>query len=556
MTDYSISVNGTGMTGFLRVTETTNSAANTSTVLAIAYVSKSSGATLYGTLDSGTITINGNTNNFSGQTVSVAAGAVNQEINRHSVVVTHNADGTKSINVASSIYLGTGGSSWTAGSSSNTFTLTNYSRVPTTPTLTVTRPKSGTADTGETVNLSWTTATAPTGSPTSAIDWYEYRYSTDNSTWTTYNASNANGLGTATTASFGPTSPITVAPGTVYYFGVRAHASNSDGYGSWSTASTATGSGIAYAAPTITSVTSVGTTASVVVAAPSSNGGSTISLYTVQYSTDSGFGGTPGTTTLASPGTATITGLTPGRTYYFRVRYKNALNFNSPYSATSSAFISAYGRRYQTVSISGVSAIGATTTYTTSAAHGFSVGDTVAVTGIVGGDLNRSGTITAVSTSGTFSFTIPTSTATTGARTGGGTAAGWALMLTGKRYSATYDSTGTITAILMDSESSWTYYYSDSAYALLSNFDIVTVRGFSSTFVGNDGFPHTIDLNLDSQSVEIGNNFYGNYFRINSSSADIPFSLASGTWYKNFNGTWNTITTAQKYTAGAWTPFS
>jgi hypothetical protein len=388
------------MSGFLRVTESTNPSANTSTVTAIFYVSKSSGTTTYGTLDNGTITINGSTNTFTGQSVSIANPTTNQEINRHSQTITHNADGSKSISVSANVYIGTG-SSWTTGAASGTFTLTDFSRIPTTPTLTVTRPKSGTAVTGETINLSWTTATAPTGSPTSAIDWYEYRYSTDNATWTTYNLNNVNGLGTTTAATFGPTAPITVVPGTVYYFQVRAHASNSDGYGAWST------SKVAYAAPTISSAVVSGTSATITVAPPSATGGSAISNYTVQYSTDLiTWGNAQTISSSANPLSTTYTGLTRGTTYYFRAYYTNAASVTSPYTSNSQITIAGYGNRwngsswvsmasaYRVTAVTGYTSTGTITklyadssdlgitSYYSSTANTVNVGDTVTVSGI------------------------------------------------------------------------------------------------------------------------------------------------------------------------------
>jgi hypothetical protein len=262
---------------------------------------------------------------------------------------------------------------------------------------------------------------------------YKYRYNTTGTgSWT-----EVTGMGTGRTQNFGPTSPITVSGTQVYYF--QTAAANSEEFGAWS------GNGIAYAAPSITSVTKNGTSATVTVAPASSNGGSAVTSHTVQYSTDQSTWVGGQSISGASGGSTTFTGLPAGKTYYFRAYAINAIPVISPYQynlstgGTASIFISAYGKRYQTKTVSGVTAVGNTTTYTCTA-HGFSVGDPVAVTGITPSTLNASGTVTAITTD---SFTLGTTTpaTTSGTYGSGGTAGGWATILTGKRYAAD-DGTG------------------------------------------------------------------------------------------------------------------
>jgi len=518
-----------------------NATTNTSTVYYTVYLS--SGANSFSDYASAAVRGSGNiTQRFDDQLRSLGQNS-STAIFSSAYTVTHNSDGS-AIATVDAYYVTAGqipsyAVRFTSYTAAATITLFNAVRQPTTPTLTVTRPKAGTAATGTTIRLEWTASTPPsgtaangTGNGTSAISWYEYRYSTDNATWTTYNLNNVNGLGTTRTADFGPTAPITVVPGTVYYFQVRAYASNSEGYGPWSA------SRVAYAAPTITSVTSVGTTASVVVAAPSSNGGSAISSYTVEYSTDSGFGGTPSSVTIASPGTATITGLLPGRTYYFRARYTNAASVTSPYTATSSAFISAYGRRYATSgSITNVTTTARTATitsvfgtefgtdFTTSAAHGFSTGQTVIVSGIAAPYDYLNQTYTNVSVFGVDSFSTGANNEGLGTVSISGTAVsvGAATYTASNEFSA--GNTVTITGV------------NPSAYNLTNA---------------------TITSATASQFVI-------------TSSAQGTYSSSTGTavgWVRMLTGQryvadtgsgspgWVTIATAQKFTAGAWTPFS
>ena len=332
-------------------------------------------------------------------------------LTNYDVVITHRANGSQTVVFGATARDGNTGNARTIGIATigdTSVTVTDLTRVPTAPgSFLATRPKSGTAATGETIRLSWNASTAPSGSPTSAISYYEYQ----NKVYGAGSWDTAVNVGNVTAADF------TGVSGTAYQFQIRAFATNSDGYGAYS------GPITAYAAPSITSVTAVGTTASVTVAAPSSNGGSTISSYSIDYSTDAGFGVFQ-TSTLASPGTATITGLTPGNTYYFRAKYVNAASVTSPYTANSSVFIAAYGRRYiVSGAITNVTTTSVAKTITTLAADntvtppytifnvastaGITIGDSIVVTGIAAPNagLNQTYTVTDLSSVSIFTQT-------------------------------------------------------------------------------------------------------------------------------------------------------
>lgn len=77
--------------------------------------------------------------------------------------------------------------------------------------------------------------------------------------------------------------------------------------------------------PTVTSKTS--TSATISWTAPSNDGGTAVTAYKIQYSTDNTNWTTwnEGTYSTTPSTSATITGLTPGQTYYFRVSAKNAV---------------------------------------------------------------------------------------------------------------------------------------------------------------------------------------------------------------------------------------
>ena len=142
--------------------------------------------------------------------------------------------------------------------------------------------------------------------------------------------------------------------GTTYYFrvagwnnSVNPQVATTD----WST----TASGVPGAAPAPTSVVATSGRSGMNVSwtAPSSNGGSAITDYLVQYATTSGGAYTTfsdGTSTTTS---ATITGLTAGSTYYVRVAAVNALTTGT-YSAETSGILS------KTCANGGVCAVGDT----------------------------------------------------------------------------------------------------------------------------------------------------------------------------------------------------
>ena len=142
--------------------------------------------------------------------------------------------------------------------------------------------------------------------------------------------------------------------GTTYYFRVAGwNNSVPDQIATTDWSTTASGVPGAASAPTSVVATSGRSGMSVSWTAPSSNGGSAITDYLVQYATTSGGAYTTfsdGTSTTTS---ATITGLTAGSTYYVRVAAVNALTTGT-YSAETSGVLS------KTCADGGVCAVGDT----------------------------------------------------------------------------------------------------------------------------------------------------------------------------------------------------
>ena len=191
-------------------------------------------------------------------------------------------------------------------------------------------PTSLTATAGNAqATLSWS---APSVIAQAPITDYVVQFSSNSgSTWTTF----ADGTSTATSATV-----TGLTNGTAYVF--RVAAVNAVGTGAYS--GTATGTPIGGTVPgTPTSLSATGGNAQVALSwtAPADNGGTAITDYAVQFSSDSGSTWSTfadGTSTTTS---ATVTGLTNGTAYVFRVAATNSAGTGAYTAASSSVTPSA-----------------------------------------------------------------------------------------------------------------------------------------------------------------------------------------------------------------------
>jgi len=363
-------------------TSANNISTNTSTVTATAYLRSNGSGGFSGYTCAWTLTVNGVLLvSDSAKLFDWVTDGVDRQFATGSTVVTHTTNGSKAISINATFddtdnteYYLPKNVSYTI-----TATLDDLSRPPLAP---ASGPTIGRTGTGETISIT-SQAAASYAVATTATTRYDYRWNNDNgASWTTVTGSTS-----PVSASFpdftGANSLL------VYYFQTRA--TNSEGTGPFSP------SAVAYAAPSITSVTPLGTTATVVLAAPASNGGSTINAttgYSIDYSTSSSFA-TFSTKSSAGVGSNSVTGLLPGNTYYFRAKYVNSASVTSPYSATVTANVAAYGRRYftsgsitnvtnntKTKTIDSVDGTEFYTRFRTTTAHGFVDGEDVVVSGI------------------------------------------------------------------------------------------------------------------------------------------------------------------------------
>ena len=163
---------------------------------------------------------------------------------------------------------------------------------------------------------------APASNGGSAITDYVVQYSLNSVNWTTY----SDGTSTSTSATV-----TGLSAGTTYYF--RVAAVNSAGTGTYSAAAIATTWAVP-GAPTIPSTFGGDGQITISWTAPASNGGATITDYIIQYSADT-VNWTTFNDSVSTTTSATITGLTNGVTYYFRVAAVNSAG-TGPYSAIGS----------------------------------------------------------------------------------------------------------------------------------------------------------------------------------------------------------------------------
>ena len=196
---------------------------------------------------------------------------------------------------------GAGDSSWSSSASATPATTPS---TPSAPSLTV-------------GNLQLTGSITAPASNGSAITGYTYRYSTDESSWTT-------------SASFTSTS-FTISSltnGTSYY--VQVMATNGVGDSSWSSSASATPA-TTPSTPGAPALTVASRQLTGNLTAPASNG-SAITGYNYRYSTDESSWTTSSSFTETS---FSITGLTNGSSYYVQVRATNGVGDSSWSSSTS-----------------------------------------------------------------------------------------------------------------------------------------------------------------------------------------------------------------------------
>jgi hypothetical protein len=312
-TSYFVTVqaNGNG-TSFTTSAESAQTAVST---LGTPSISPSS-QTLSGTVNTAvTATTAFTATNFSGAVVYSVSPTLPLGLSINSA--TGVISGTPTTASASSTYTVTGNYSAAGQTATATVDITIVAIVPGAPTSVA-----GVAGNGQVV-VSWT---APSSTGGSAITDYTVQYSSNGgSTWSTFTH----------TASASTSLTVTgLTNGTAYVFQVAAV--NSVGAGSYSSASSSVTPLTVPGAPT--SVAGVAGNGQVVVSwtAPSSTGGSAITDYTVQYSSNGGSTWSTFTHTASASTSLTVTGLTNGTAYVFQVAAVNAAGRGS-YSSTSAS---------------------------------------------------------------------------------------------------------------------------------------------------------------------------------------------------------------------------
>ena len=190
------------------------------------------------------------------------------------------------------------------------------------------------------VSLVWS---APSSNGGASITDYVVQYSSNSGTsWSTF----ADGTSTTTTATV-----TGLTNGSTYVFKVAAV--NSAGTGVYSNSSSAVQLVGAPGAPTSVVGTAGDAQVSLVWSAPSSNGGASITDYAIQYSSDSGSTWSTFADGTSTSTTATVTGLTNGSTYLFKVAAVNSAGTGIYSSASSSVLVGAPGAPTSVVGTTG-----------------------------------------------------------------------------------------------------------------------------------------------------------------------------------------------------------
>lgn len=184
--------------------------------------------------------------------------------------------------------------------------------VPLTPRTVPGAPGRPTATAGDrSVTLAWSPPGTDGGAP---ISDYAVQVSSNNgASWTTF----ADGTSSVTFATV-----TGLANGTAYAF--RVAAVNAAGTGAFSAASTPATPASPPSAPGVPTVTVGNAQVSLAWTAPTSTGGRPIVDYVVEYSPDAGVNWNVFADPVSTARTATVTGLTNGTSYVFRVAARNA----------------------------------------------------------------------------------------------------------------------------------------------------------------------------------------------------------------------------------------
>ncbi len=228
------------------------------------------------------------------------------ERNAHYFTVTNPSSGTLTVNIP------VGSAQDMAGNdniASNTISLTVSTSLNPTSITVPAAPTSLSATPGNSqVSLSWTAPATNGGSP---ITDYKIEYSTDGTLWNTF----TDGTSTSTTVIV-----TGLTNGVQYQF--RVSAVNTAGTGTASSTTDATPRTVP-AAPTSLSATPGNAQVSLSWFAPTNNGGSTITDYKIEYSSNAGTSWNTFTDGTSTGTTVTVTGLSNGQAYQFRVSAVN-----------------------------------------------------------------------------------------------------------------------------------------------------------------------------------------------------------------------------------------